>query len=54
MSSQIVERELVGFIAELQLQGRYVDAALLDIAIFHAKGYLPELVRLRDEWDERV
>ena len=52
MSSQIIERELFGFIAELQQQGRHTDAALLDMAIFHAKGHYPELVRIRDQWDD--
>jgi hypothetical protein len=52
MSSQILERELTGFIAELQRQGRHTDAALLDMALFEAKGYLPYLIELRDKWDE--
>jgi hypothetical protein len=49
---QILERELAGFIAELQSQGRHTDAALLDMAIFHAKGHLPDLIDLRDKWDD--
>jgi hypothetical protein len=54
MSSQILERELAGFIAELQRQGRHTDAALLDMAIFHAKGHLPDLIDLRDEWEDAL
>ena len=54
MSSQIVEREIIGFIGELQLQGRYTDAAILDMDLFHAKGYLPELVRIRDSWADCI
>lgn len=50
MSSQIVERELVGLVRRLLQQGRYCDAAVLDMAIFHAKGYLPDLLRIRDGW----
>lgn len=50
MSSQIVERELVGMIGQLQQQGRHPEAALIDMALFHAKGHLPDLVRIRDEW----
>ena len=50
MSSQIVERELVGMIGQLQQQGRHSEAALIDMALFHAKGHLPDLVRIRDEW----
>jgi hypothetical protein len=49
MSSQIVEREICGYIAELQQQGRHTDAALLDMALFHAQGYLPRLCEVRDE-----
>ena len=54
MSSQIIERELFGFIAELQEQGRHTDAALLDMAIFNAKGHYSALVQIRDEWDDRL
>ena len=50
MSSQIAERELVALVSQLQQQGRHCDAAVLDMAIFHAKGYLPDLLRIRDEW----
>ena len=50
MSSRIVERELTGYITLLQEQGRYSDAAWLDMGIFMAKGYLPDLIALRDYW----
>lgn len=50
MSSRIIEKELVGFITELQQLGRHTDAALLDMAISHAKGQLSELVDIRDCW----
>lgn len=49
MSSQIIEREICGFIKELQEQGRHTDAALLDMAVFYAKGRLSELCEIRDE-----
>jgi hypothetical protein len=51
MSNQIVERELGGFICELQDQGREDDADQLGEALEQVKGNLTELVRLRDEWD---
>lgn len=50
MSSQIVERELTGMIAQLQQEGRNFEAWAIDMAMFHAKGYLPDLIRIRDEW----
>jgi hypothetical protein len=54
MSSQIVERELSGYIGQLQEQGRYSEAALLDWDLFMAKGGLPELIALRDCWADRL
>lgn len=54
MSSQVVEREIAGFIDELRRQGRHTDAALLDMEIFYAKGYLPDLVWIRGSWVDRI
>jgi hypothetical protein len=54
MSSQIVEREIVGFIGELQEQGRHAEAAFLEMEIFEAKGWLPKLVAIRDHWADKL
>lgn len=54
MSSQIVEYEIRGFITLLQEQGRDVEAMLLDMELFHAQGYLPRLVSIRDKWDKII
>lgn len=54
MSDQIVERELIGFIAILQRQKRHAEVARLDRQITMAKGCLADLVELRDFWADQL
>lgn len=54
MSNQIVERELTGYIAQLQELGRYSEAAILDWDLFMAKGKLSKLIVLRDRWADQL
>lgn len=54
MSSLIIEREISGFIGELQLQGREMEAELLAFEMNEAKGYLPDLLEIRDHWNHRI
>jgi hypothetical protein len=54
MSSRILEHQLISVYCELQRQGMHCEAALLDMGIFRAKGYLPKLMELRDQWKHMI
>jgi hypothetical protein len=42
-SSTAIEERIIEIINELQAQSRFCDAAIADMSLFNAKGYLPEL-----------
>lgn len=54
MSRQIIEREISGFILELQQQGRDTEALSLstDLSEFLNHPNPSKLVNLRDRWDD--
>lgn len=54
MSGQIVERELSGLVGELQEQGRHWEAELIALEINEAKDWLPDLIKVRDHWFDRM
>lgn len=47
MSTRKVEAELINLIDKLKALGACADAALADYLMFQAKGYLPELLKLK-------
>lgn len=51
MSNQIIEREIAGFISELQKRGDEYAAERLASELSQAKGNLSVLVKIRDYWD---
>ena len=48
MSTRKVEAELVNLIDELRALGAYTDAVWAEYLMVQAKGFLPELLELKD------
>lgn len=52
MTSKMIESEIEDFAFDLRKQGQLYYAALLDMGVFNAKGYLPDLIELKKLKDE--
>lgn len=52
MTSKMIESEIEDFAVELRKQAQFYYAAILDMGLYNAKGYLPDLIELKKLKDE--